>query len=264
MLETAVISIHIDPRIELGPLTLAWHGLGIAAGIALGWAVAQRYAARCGLDRERVSNAVLVIAIAGIAGAKLFFLLLNNPADLVRPGEWLSSRGFAFYGALIFGTAAVAVYLRRNRLGLSYLDALAYGFPLGMAVGRVGDVISGEHYGPPSDAAWAIRYLNPRAEVPSSAVAYHSGALYEIVVALVMLPAIVVLARRLRRPGMLLWSVIALYGLGRFVIFFYRSDSDPFALGLSAAQATSLALIAAAGLGALASARPGLSGALRR
>lgn len=31
---------------------------------------------------------------------------------------------------------------------------------------------------------------------------------------------------RFRRPLMLLWTVIGLYGGGRFLMFFYRSDSD--------------------------------------
>lgn len=257
-----VITINLDPRLHLGPLTVAWHGLMIAAGIAIGGFVASRFADRRGLDRDRLWTAVGVIALAGIVGSKLFYLLLN-PADLARPERWLSGYGFAFYGAMIGGTVAVAVYLRRARLGIAYLDALAFGFPLGLAVGRIGDLISGEHYGPPSDAPWAVRYLNPSAEVPHTGVAYHSGALYEIVLGLVMLLVVWLLAKRLRRPGALLWAVIALYSAGRFVIFFYRDDSSQLALGLNAAQWTSLGLIAAAALGAWWSGRAGHLGRLR-
>jgi phosphatidylglycerol:prolipoprotein diacylglycerol transferase len=69
------------------------------------------------------------------------------------------------------------VYLWRTRLSLRYLDALAAGFPLGMAVGRIDDVISGEHYGPPTTLPWAFRYLNPMAEVPSTQVCLPSRRL---------------------------------------------------------------------------------------
>jgi prolipoprotein diacylglyceryltransferase len=56
---------------------------------------------------------------------------------------------------------------------------------------------------------------------------------------------------------MLLWAVVALYGIGRFMMFFYRSDTDPAAVGLNVAQFESLALIAIAGLGAwIAGLRP--------
>ena len=55
------------------------------------------------------------------------------------------------------GGAGQESVLRRRQLSLRYLDALAAGFPLGMAVGRIGDVISGEHYGPATTVAWASR-----------------------------------------------------------------------------------------------------------
>ena len=253
----AVITLDIDPLLELGPLTLSWHGLGIALGIFVGGMHATRYARFRNLEREQVVNLVIVIALAGIVGARAFYLLLNEPGDLLRPGEWLSGNGFAFYGALILGIAAVAVFVRRERLSAHYLDALAYGFPLGMAVGRIGDVINGEHYGPASDAPWAFRLVHPEADVPSASVAYHNGGFYEMVMALVMLPLVLLLARRLRRPGALLGAVVALYGAGRFVIFFYRSDTDDFAVGINVAQATGLALVVLGALGVwVASRRP--------
>jgi phosphatidylglycerol:prolipoprotein diacylglycerol transferase len=250
MWQQAVITIGIDPNIELGPLTLTWHGLMIAVGIASGGWLAARFARERGLDRERVFELVVVIALAGIVGARLLYLVQNDAGALVRPGDWFESEGFSFYGALILGTLAVGAYVWRGRLDLRYLDALAAGFPLGMAIGRVGDLINGEHYGPASDLAWAIRYTNPDAEVPSHSVAYHSGGLYEIVLALLMLALIWPLRRRFRRPTMLLWTVTALYSVGRFAMFFVRSDSETLALGLDQTQWISIGLLGIACIGA--------------
>lgn len=240
----AEITIGIDPEIHLGPITLAWHGVGVAAGIAAGAWLAGRYADERGLSREHLLNLVVLIAFAGIVGARLFFLAEDDPAALVNPGEWLGSRGFSFYGAMLLGVLAVGVALWRFGLDRTYLDALAAGFPLGIAVGRIGDVINGEHYGSPSDAPWAISYTHPDAEVPATGVAYHSGGLYEIVLGLVMLAVIWPLRHRFRAPLQLLWLVVAFYAAGRFVIFFFREDSDELAMGLSNGQWTSLALIA--------------------
>lgn len=188
----------------------------------------------------------MVIALAGIVGSRVFFFVENDPAALVQPGEWFGTNGFAFYGAMILGTLVAAVYLRRSGLGLRYLDAMAAGFPIGMAVGRIGDVINGEHYGPPSDAPWAVRNTHPDADVPSNVLAYHSGGLYEVVLALAMFALIWPLRHRFRQPLTLLWSVIGLYGFGRFLMFFYRSDSEDVALGFNGAQWTSVALVAVA------------------
>jgi prolipoprotein diacylglyceryltransferase len=63
---------------------------------------------------------------------------------------------------------------------------------------------------------------------------------------------IVVLALRkhLRRPTAMTWIVVALLSAGRVVEFFARSDSETAALGLEAAQWTSLLLLVAAAVGA--------------
>jgi len=251
----AIITIGIDPMIELGPLSIAWHGLMIAVGIGFGWWLAARYARERGLDENEILTLAVVVAIAGIVGARAFFLFENDAAALLDPGEWLGTRGFAFWGAIILGIPAVALYLRRRALGMPYLDALAAGFPLGMAVGRIGDIINGEHFGPASDLPWAIRYTHPDALVPGSELAYHSGGLYESLLALVMLAIVWPLRDRLRSPGLLLATVVGVYSAGRFVMFFYRSDSEALAAGLNGAQWTSLVMLSLAIVGAALSMR---------
>ena len=253
----AEITLGIDPELDLGPVTLAWHGIGTVAGILAGGWLARRFAEERGLSAERVLNLVLVMALSGIVGSRLFYLAEQEPGSLINPTEWLGTRGFSFYGAVLLGVLAVGLVLWRLQLDRGYLDALAAGFPLGIAVGRVGDVISGEHYGAASDAPWAIRYTHPNAEVPGSALAYHSGGLYEIVLGLAMLAVLWPLRHRFKAPLQLLWTTIALYALGRFAIFFFREDSDELAAGLSNGQWTSLALALTAGtLAVLAARRP--------
>ena len=213
-MSAATIIINVDPTIDVGPVSLPWHGLTTALGILIAGALAYRVAAERGLRRERILDLVGIIVLAGFVGAKALYLL--EQGALGDPDEWFQSQGYSFYGAIIFGPAAGALYLWRTGSGLGYLDALAAGFPLGMAFGRIGDILIGEHHGPPSTLPWAITYSNPEADVPSPDVAYHPGALYE--------------------------SLISL------AIFFLRSDSDELALGLSNSQWISLALVAATGL----------------
>ncbi len=242
----AVIRIGIDPNIHLGPLHLTWHGLMIAVGVAAGGWLATVYARERGLDRERVVDLIVVVAVAGTVGARLFYLAEHG--NLLRPSEWLGTFGFSIYGAVILGPLAGAAYMRWRELGMRYLDAAAAGFPLGLLVGRTGDLINGEHYGPASDLPWAVQNAHPAALTPNPELAYHSGGLYEMVLGLAMFAVIWPLRHRFRRPGTLFWTVIALYSAGRFAMFFYRSDSDEVALGLNSAQWTSLALLAAAAL----------------
>jgi phosphatidylglycerol:prolipoprotein diacylglycerol transferase len=122
--------------------------------------------------------------------------------------------------------------------------------PLGYAVGRIGDVINGEHYGPVSDFLLAVRNTHPDADVPSNAVAYHSGGLYEVIVGLITFAIVWPLRNRLRQT-VAVWLVMGLMAAARFVEFFVRSDSAKSALGLETAQWVSLALVAVAATGAI-------------
>jgi phosphatidylglycerol---prolipoprotein diacylglyceryl transferase len=240
----SVIEIGIDPYVRLGPVTLAWHGITVALGVVVGAVLARRVATERGLDAAELLNAVLVATMAGLVGAKLLYLL--ETGALRDPSQWISVRGFAFNGALLFATLGVAAYLRIRRLSLGYLDAAALGFPLGMAVGRVGDIINGEHYGPPSESLLAIRHTHPAASVPDQALAYHDGGLYESLMSLAIFAAVWPQRRRLRAPLLPLILVVGLYALGRFFLFFLRYDSEVLALGLSTSQWVSLAMLATA------------------
>lgn len=244
---TAAITIGIDPEIHLGPLMVTWHGLMTVVGIVAGTWLATVYARERGLGTERILDLAVVLGISGIIGARLFYLA--EQGDLLNPSEWLGRNGFSFYGAMILAAVAAAFYIRRHGLRLRYLDAAAAGLPLGILFGRFGDLVNGEHYGPPSDLPWAVRNSHPNADTPNPDIAYHSGGLYEMVLGLFILAVVWPLRHRFKRPGMLLWTVVAMYSAGRFAMFFYRDDSEAVALGLNSAQWTSLALLVVAGIG---------------
>ena len=142
----------------------------------------------------------------------------------------------------------------RRLAGLSaeYLDAIAFAVPIGIAVGRIGDVINGEHYGPATDFFLGVRNTHPDALTPNPDVAYHSGGLYEVILGLAIFAIVWLLRGRLQRPTAMAWTVLGLLAAGRFLEFFVRSDSEPLALGLVTAQWTSIVLIAVAAAGAWA------------
>lgn len=243
-----MITIGIDPTIEIGPITVAWHGLTIALGIVIGGLAVAFEARRRALDPEELYAIALIVGLGALFGGRIFYLLEHG--ELASPGAWLSTTGFTFYGGFIAVAVGIAFYVRRRRLSLFYLDAVAAGVPLGIAVGRVGDVINGEHYGPASDFFLAVRNTHPEALTPSAEIAYHSGGLYEMLLALIVFAVAWPLRKRLKRPLMLMWLVVALFALGRFLLFFWRSDSAELALGLEIAQWTSLAILAVAVIGA--------------
>lgn len=244
----AVITVGIDPTIEIGPLTVAWHGLTIAIGILIGGLAAGREARSRGLDTAPLQTIGVILVVAALVGSRVYYLAEHG--NLLDPSEWLGTRGFTFYGGMIAAALGIGVYVWRRRLSVQYLDTVAFGLPLGIAIGRIGDVINGEHYGPATTFFLGVRNTHPDADVPSPDVAYHSGGLYEVLIGAAVFAIVLVFRRRLTRPTAMTWVVIALLAAGRFVEFFSRSDSDTVALGLEVAQWTSIALLAIAGLGA--------------
>ena len=248
-----VITIGIDPTIELGPITLAWHGITIALGILLGGVVAGRVLRERGLDTEPLYTIGSLAAVGGLVGGKVFYAIERGDASSL-----VSSRGFTFNGGVILAAILIAIYARRELLDRAYLDAAAVGLPFGVAIGRIGDFINGEHYGEQSDFFLAVRNTHPDADTPDPALAYHSGGLYEMILGAVIFAIVWPLRHRFRRPTLLLWLVLGLFAVGRFFEFFLRSDSVEGGLGLSSAQWSSVVLFVVAAIGAgLALRRPG-------
>ena len=247
----AVITLTTGDRFDLGPVSVPWHGLFTAIGILVAAFFALKYARERELDEDRLMNLLLIIVISGMVGARLFYLVEQEPSALLRPGDWLGTTGFSFYGAILVSVPAALIYLRRAEQPLSLLDAAASGFGLGMAIGRIGDLLIGEHLGDPSTLPWATRYTNPEAVAPSTDLAYQPGPLYESLLGLAIFAVIWPLRDRFQKPGMLLATVVGLYAAGRFFLFFFRNDSDQLVLGLSNAQVTSLVLAVVALLAAM-------------
>jgi phosphatidylglycerol---prolipoprotein diacylglyceryl transferase len=250
----SVVTIDIPPTVHVGPVTVAWHGITIAVGIAVGGLVAARYARSRGLASEPLTNIGIILIASAIVGGRVFFLLERG--ELGDPSRWLGTTGFTFDGGFIAAAVGIAVYLRVSRQPIVYLDVVAAALPLGVAIGRIGDVINGEHYGPATTFLLGVRNANPDSLTPRHDIAYHSGGLYEVLLASVIFAIVWPLRHRLTRPTALIWLVLGLFSLGRFFEFFARSDSEGAALGLSTAQWTSLVLLAVAIVGAAVTLRP--------
>lgn len=245
----AVITIDIPPTFELGPVTLAWHGLTIALGVLTGAVLAGRLAQSRRLPTEPLNVIVLLVIVSAFVGGRVFHLA--ETGRLLEPSRWLATNGFTFYGGFIMAVVTIAIYLRRSGHGAAYLDICAVALPLGIAIGRIGDVINGEHHGARSDFFLAVRNAHPDALTPNPELAYHNGGLYEVILGLAIFAIVWPLRNRLlRRPTAPTWLVLALFAAGRFVEFFLRDDSRHVAAGLNSAQWTSVLLVGVAAAGA--------------
>ena len=230
------------PEIHLLGLTLKTFGVIVAlAFVAAGVLIARQLKER-GQPVDWAYELVLVAVIGGVIGAKAWYLVQNFGrvrGDIL--GALFSGQGLVWYGGLLGGALAVALWARRRRmLGLALLDVAAPALAAGYAVGRLACQVSGDgDYGKPSDLPWAMSY--PDGVVPTT-VAVHPTPVYEAIA----MGVVAVVLWRLRgrlAPGRLFALYLALAGTERFLVEFLRRN-DAVLIGLTAAQLFSAALLA--------------------
>jgi phosphatidylglycerol:prolipoprotein diacylglycerol transferase len=239
------IAINLNPNIAtIGPFTLSWHGLFSAIGVIVGVTLGVRIAADAGADEDGSYNLALWSVGGGIVGARLFHVVDNWSyySQHLEQIVLINEGGIAIYGAVIGGIATGALYARLRGIKLGAVaDGGAVGLTIGQAIGRIGDVINGEHHGLPLDAPWAVVYTNP-STLGEIGLPVHLAVGYELIWDLLVL-ALLMLMRRTAGQGKMFWVYVFLYSLGRFWISFYRVDAL-VAFGLRQAQLIALLGIA--------------------
>jgi phosphatidylglycerol:prolipoprotein diacylglycerol transferase len=264
LLTLLTIEIGIDPEIrEFGGLLLTWHGVFTAIGIAAGVLVAVLLARRDGFVDDDVYSVALIAIPCGIIGARALYVLenwgdgnLDTIVDIFRVNEG----GISIWGAIIGGVLGSIIYLViRGYPVLRALDIGVVGLLVGMAIGRIGDIINGEHFAEVSSLPWAIRYthinspsvlahpdcglgVQPGIET-SNLCAQHPAVAYEMLGDLLIVGLLLFMLRYLRRDGVPFFTATLLYSTMRFGVSELRLDSEEVIWGLTTPQITSLVMI---------------------
>lgn len=95
---------------------------------------------------DRVGDMIILAAVFGFGGAKIFHNL-ENWDDLVKDplSALLSFSGLTFYGGLICAGAAIIYYARKHKINLWHLtDSFGPALMLAYAVGRIGCMVAGD------------------------------------------------------------------------------------------------------------------------
>ena len=248
-----VIEIPWSPNIgHIGGLLLTWHGLFTAIGILAGVQISLRMAKVVHYDEDDAYTLALVGVPSGIVGARLLFVVEHwdfygqNPGQIIA----LTEGGISIWGAVIGGVAggfAFALW-RGYNIGRG-LDIASFGLILGMATGRIGDLINGEHIARATDLPWGVVYTNPDSPAFAHSLAvgaHHPATTYELLGDLVILGLLFVALRRWfsRKPGLTFFVFFVGYATMRFVLTYLRMDSAT-TLGLRVPQLVSLIVIVA-------------------
>ncbi len=255
--------MSVDPYgIHIGNLLyFRFYGMIIMAGAIAAAYLARHLLRRSGQDPEIVWDGLIWALIFGVIGARLYHVFtpsqsllalgidtryyLTHPLDILT--TWRGGLGMP--GALAGGVLGLYLFARRRKLSLlMLLDAAAPGVALAQAIGRWGNFVNQELYGPPTDLPWGIS-IRPENRLPGYEAfeRFHPLFLYESIWNLLSAIFLYWLWRRhgsRLRQGDLFLVYLITYPIGRFLLEFLRLDYVPL-LGINLNQAL-MALVALA------------------
>ena len=246
-------AISYDPlvHVDIGPLSISPHGVGIAVGFLLGARLMLPTTRRQGISDDTVYSLLVRAAIGAIIGARLAYVVnhIGDYDSVLEPFKvWeggISLLG-GFFGAILLALPE----MRKQKLDFwKVMDAAAPGMALGVVIGRVGDLIVADHLGKPTDFFLGYRCPPPHVDTASPCLGevVHQTALYDLLMTSVLLAALLMLRRRPRYPGFLISVFGVWYGVQRVIEDFLREDTRHLGDTLTGSQITAIVTILVAG-----------------
>lgn len=249
----AAVPYRTLPDFTVGPITVRSFGLMVALGIVLGAVIGSRYVANRGMDPEQYTNLATRAVIAGLIGARLAWVVTHldqiaNPIDVIAVWDG----GMQFSGGLILGAlvgwwSARGRYSRTQRWHL--MDGSAVGLTAGLAVGRLGCMAVGEHFGGQTNFLLGMTYQGGGTIEPVQVgQTIHNTAFYELLHLALLGAIMAVLLRRAgerARPwplGMMGALFLTWYGAFRFLTDTVRVN-DTRVGGLTGAQWAGIVIV---------------------
>ncbi len=205
---------------------------------------------------QLVGNMIMIAAISGIIGAKIF-ASLENWGDFINDpiGQLLSFSGLTFYGGLIFGAISVSYYAKKNGIKLLHLiDVFAPSLILAYGIGRIGCHVSGDgDWGIVAstqpdwwflpDWIWSYNYpnnvINEGTLIPGCegnfcyelAENVYPTPFYETIMAGIIFLFLWRIRKKINIAGMLFFIYLTLNGIERFLIEKIRVNTKYDILG---------------------------------
>jgi phosphatidylglycerol---prolipoprotein diacylglyceryl transferase len=238
---------------QIGPLTIYSFGALMAlAALTAAWATHAELK-RNGYNPELASTMVFAAAVGGLLGARILFILEDWSNFLRSPGAFIfTGAGFTWYGGFLGGVLAVSWVVRKHKIPwLKAADIAAPALAIAYGVGRLGCHVAGDgDWGTVTGVPWGVAYTNaiigwvdPTTGIPyPPGVRVHPTPIYEFLESLIIFGILWTVRKKAYPPGTLFWLYLALAGLARLVVEFWRLN-PAVALGLTEAQWFSVLMI---------------------
>lgn len=214
-------------------IPIYWYALIIVSGIIIAMWLSSREAVRVGLKSEDVTDFMLWGLPLSIIGARLYYILFDLPQYIADPIQIFNIRsgGLAIYGGLIAGAITLYFFTKYHFISMwTFLDIAAPSVLLAQAIGRWGNFMNHEAYGPVTARVFLENLHIPRFIIDNMYIEgfYRQPTfLYESVWSLIGFILLLFLRNKkhLLKKGEVLLVYVMWYSFGRFFIEGLRTDS---------------------------------------
>lgn len=235
---------QINPiLVELGGVRLWFYGAAYALGFMGIWLWFRFRREGIGLGKNDVLDLAVKISLCVLCCGRGFELIVYEWSYITQHPDHLLSfwrGGMASHGVLIGGVLGSWWFCRRSGLNwIRILDELVLPAAFLLAMGRIGNFINGQIFGPETSVWWGVQF-------PGTDVYRHPVTLYEALKNLALIPILLWVAKRgLAGRGHLVAHFVFWYGFLRIFTDCFREYGGTI-MGIGTGQYFNLLM---AGLG---------------
>jgi phosphatidylglycerol:prolipoprotein diacylglycerol transferase len=210
-------------------LAIRWYGILIASGMALGILLAKYTCKIRNVNYDYLMNTVLIALPFSIVGARLYYVLFEFGYYKNHISQIFNTRqgGLAIHGGIIFALASSYIYIRHNKLNfLEMADVSAPSIILAQSIGRWGNFMNQEAHGGPVSYDFIKHFpMFIQKGMYIDGTYYHPTFLYESLWNFCIFITLIILLKKTKKIGLVFFTYIGLYSIGRFFIEGLRTDS---------------------------------------
>lgn len=235
--------------LRIGNIYIYWYSVILLFAFIIGCTLVFKEAKEKNIKKEKIEDFLFYTIPISLIGARIYYVLFNldyylkYPVDIIKVWEG----GLAIHGGIIAGFICLLYFSKKNKIKIiKMLDILVIGLIIGQIIGRWGNFMNGEAFGPVTSLEFLKKIHLPKFIIDGMFIEgkyHHPTFLYESLWNLIGLIIILVIKNtKINKEGLVTSIYLIWYGIGRFLIESLRTDSLMF-FNIKIAQLVSILFI---------------------
>lgn len=229
--------------ITVGPITFHMYGLMIAIGFMMALLLCLKRSRKLELNEDIIYGIFFCAVFGGMLGSRTLYYIVEFPHIIENPSIlWDFKNGYVVYGGIIGGILTSFIYCRiKKERFLPYFDLVMPAVALAQGFGRIGCFFAGCCYGRETQSWFGITFKH--SHFAPNGVKLLPTQLMSSAGDFLICALLLAYASKKREEGRVAAVYLLLYGMGRFIIEFFRNDYRGSIGILSTSQIISIGIV---------------------